>query len=812
MALHGLLLTSMLLVTGSWAQISEGMYKSDRTGQKPVPDFLLAAVLPLTKSCDNGGEIDPEGIAIVEALDFAINEVKKLDNTTFKGVDIGFQARDDCNSVAKTKSLAYDLVKPPLPDLVLSEFRKDNIKSIKIFANEKVPQMSYVPDNALLAKDDSVTAEDIKLLTSAAPEETRKMEAVASLIEDKFNFDHVYMIGSADKHGREGLKLLGQLLDNNVCADELLFDGSAESMAAIVATLKKNPLIRGVVLHLSGDLELEIFKEFNKLNMTDCIFISTQNWKNRRGKLAQYDDVVEGMIFVNLEATTSTTYGVHIGAQDIPFAKKPWLQEMFVKLGGTKGNCKTDKCNNAEQLLQAELHKFKPVATIIIDAVFAIAHALKNQGSSSFLESLSKVNYQNKITLNKVIYKGRYLLSNNYELHQMQGLGDEFTSKVVGEWQREEIPNLTEESEYRFKKGVEELPLSACSPQCPPSEYRNYEDSNDACCWACTTCPDGLVTNISNADTCISCGRGFTSLPNQTACVSYNLVFFHWFSAMGQFMIFMIVLGICLTLFSLGIVSQNSEHIVVKLGGYKLISWYLFGCAMMMMAPVAILVEPTITTCSSFIGVFNMAITIPLAVLISKSALITETLFDSEGDLVKGTLGRRPRAIVCLIGIIIQLVIIIVGALLDPPIIRHTDSDRWDWKYAVCANSKSTPFWASFFYNVFLGVLCNVLSCNAKRINDNFGELRNVCVTTLWYFLCCVIHAILIFKLDNMALLEGQALVCIIYGLFFLIGFILPKVYIILFKSINEEDELAEANAEDADKDSKKSKDSSKGD
>lgn len=197
-----------------------------------------------------------------------------------------------------------------------------------------------------------------------------------------------------------------------------------------------------------------------------------------------------------------------------------------------------------------------------------------------------------------------------------------------------------------------------------------------------------------------------------------------------------------------------------------------------------------------------MALTILLAVLISKASLITENLFDAEGDLVKQTLGRRPRAIVILIALIVQLVILIVGTLFDPPEIRHTDSDRWDWKYAECANSKSTVFWAAFFYNIFLGILCNAMSCGAKRINDNFGELRNVCVSTLWFFLCALIHAILIFKLENMALATGQALMCIIYGVMFLIGFILPKVYIILFKSVGEDGE-AEASGEAAEKSSK---------
>jgi vomeronasal 2 receptor len=455
-------------------------------------------------------------------------------------------------------------------------------------------------------------------------------------------------------------------------------------------------------------------------------------------------------------------------------------------------------CNQAQQSVQDKLLAQRQVTKIVIDAVYAIANAIKDRdGSETLLESLENVNFKSDMTGSQINYQNRAMLSNNYEFHQLQESGSGDTdSQLIGSWKPANEPKMEfDESSLKFKDGSTKIPLSACSPKCLPGTYRKYPEGGDKCCWTCTECDDGLITNTSNADVCLTCQQGFTALPNKTNCAEYNLVFFHWFSPMGQFMIFMMVVGICLTLFALGILSQNSDHIVVKLGGYKLMSCYLLGCTLLMLSPIAILIEPSTTTCSSFIGVFSIGVTIPLAVLISKAALITENLYDPEGDLIKNTLGRRPRALVVLIVLCAQVAVVIIGSLLSPPQIRHTESDRWDWKYAECANTKSASFWAPFFFNIFLGVLVNVMSCGAKRINDNFGELRNVCVTTLLFFLACLIHAILIFKLLNMNLMEGQALISVIYGLFFLVGFMFPKVHVILFEVVNEEEEVAIANA-----------------
>lgn len=786
-------------------------------GTKNNPTFLLSAILPLRKTCNDKAKVNPQGIAIAEALEFAIGSLKTEE--VFKNSKavqgLGFVALDSCNSVDKRRALAYELVRgKKMPDIVLSQFKKEDLQTIKILANEQVPQMSYVADNALLAKDDDVTAEDIKLLVSAFPEESNKMKAVAEMVEKELDFDHVHMIGSNDQHGKVGLKLLEASLGDKTCSDAM-FISDKNSIDVALDKIQANPLIRAVVVHVSGSKERELYEAVAKQNLTDLIFISTQDWKTNIPVLKQHAKVTEGLLYVNLDNTLTNAYGIHLKAAKRPFVQKKWLEDLYKEIGGNTNECykpgtfeenapkNTKYCNKAEERVRDLLGNERQVARLVIDAVYAIAHALNNKGATqTLLDSLSSVDFENKMTGNMVNYQGRALLSNNYEVHQMQGAGNVTDTKYIGTWKPASEPKLDLNSkDLRFKGGSLVMPLSACSPKCSAGTFRKYSEDGDKCCWDCTPCADGLITNTSNADICLSCQQGFTAFPNQTNCSEYSLVYFHWFSAMGQFMIFLMVCGICLALFALGIVSQNSDHIVVKLGGYKLMSFYLLGCALLAMCPVAILIEPSPTTCSSFIGMFCIGVSIPLAVLISKSAIVTENLYDPEGDLIKYTLGRRPRVVVILIVLCAQVGVVIVSSVLSPPEIKHTDSDRWDWKYAECANTKSASFWAPFFFNFFLGILCNVLSCGAKRINDNFGELRNICCTTLLFFLACLIHAVVIFKLLDMNLMEGQAVLCVIYGLFFLIGFVFPKIHIILFETVNEEDEVEIANAGDNDGD-----------
>jgi len=788
--------------------------------------FTIGGIIPQTRDCSPNSAVDPAGVAIMESIDYALSVIEK-DNGEFSKLKVafGYDVKDSCNSADRQKEIAYSysITKAKSPvgvatvDVVLAPFGKDSLKTLKVLSIENIPQISYAAGNARLVQDKSIPDSDIKLLASVFPNQDNKVLAVADYLEF-WNFEHAYLVGSNDAHGRSGLKLLKETLNaKGICSSDPIYHDASSGVSKVLDTISKNPRIRIVVLHCSGEMETKIFEEAEKRNMTDLLFVSTHDWKMKEDKLRKYAEVVDGMVFVNTVAELSTNYKQHIKKLEPPY--NGWLEKLFLQHGGDTKICydkklstivnnKTKHCHDARGAMEDDLLREKDKAKYAIDAVYAIAHAVFKQGNSSFLKSLTKQNFRSSITQNKVNFKDSMSVqSYSFSFHSVRG-NTNFTMKVKhlkGEWRDEKNGFELSKRGMRWKGGSKIVPTSMCSDACPMGSVRVYPNG-ESCCWSCQKCPNGTVSNVTNAKECYRCPLGLTPEPGQKECVPYKKHYFNWFNAMGQFMIFLMVFGLCITLFSLGIYSQNSEHPVMKASGYKIMCFYLIGCAACFLAPIPLLMEPSVKTCSSYIGIFNVALTIPLAVMISKSAKITENYFDDEGDLIKGTLGSRPRALVILIVLCLQLGIVIAGLFLDPPKTLHMDTDQWDEKFAECSTYISLPFWAAFTYNMVISIICHFLSCSSTKVEANFSELKHIVCCLLWFHLGCIMEISLIYAEKNQRLAQAQAVMCIVFGFFFILNFAVPKVYIILFKTKADgtvEDDASQSLLEDGEKDPK---------
>ena len=100
------------------------------------------------------------------------------------------------------------------------------------------------------------------------------------------------------------------------------------------------------------------------------------------------------------------------------------------------------------------------------------------------------------------------------------------------------------------------------------------------------------------------------------------------------------IIGVALVLFGLGVFSQNTHHEVVINANYNSLCVFLLALLLLIFSPVPLLIKPPSGgSCSAYILMFNLGVSIALGVLTSRSAWING-FFDESGELQKGTLGR----------------------------------------------------------------------------------------------------------------------------------------------------------------------------
>jgi len=377
----------------------------------------------------------------------------------------------------------------------------------------------------------------------------------------------------------------------------------------------------------------------------------------------------------------------------------------------------------------------------------------------------------------------------NFKIYNVRGDSPEtFSTEHVGAW---DLANNRQTplrlfrpkgEQVMWKDGSYDTPLSSCSANCAPGSHRSFLPGSGDCCWTCAKCPNGTASDTVNADKCLTCGDGQVVRPDQTGCHNYKLLYFEWFGIVGIVIIVLMVISVIFILFALCVFSRNYSHELVTNVGYNSLCLFLVACILLIVIPIPLLIKPTISTCFCYIILVNVGLSVVIGILVSRSAYING-FFDDDGELVKGSLGPCPRALVIVLTVVLQIIINLIAFNMEQLQTMHNETERWDERYHECSTWASTTFWAGFIFNVVVSVVGNFMSCSSTKMEDNAFELKHVLQSHLLFYTVAIIELCVFFRSNDEALAGGQGVICLLYVLGFYACYLAPKIYVILCRS-----------------------------
>jgi len=767
--------------------------------------YMIGAIIPLTQDGPNGNcsKVNPAGVTIAEALVYAFDDIQTENefDSLNQATTIGYDIRDNCGNAQRTRehvlnitteSMQYKQKKSTtVPNqVVISEFARKDIPSLNVLNAEDIIQVSYSPDNARLNKLQGQEY-PIKKLISVYPAYSKKILAVVDII-DQFQFGYVFGLANNNVEGSDAMNTLKTKLDKKkVCMTSLLVSNVGQ-VSGLVGQIAENKKIKVVIVHASKDIELALYKEADSRNLTNLIFITTQNWESDMASLKKTPAVVDGMLDVYYKRD-SKGFVKYMRDRDLPYKGRKWIQDLFKNLGGDAkcldiSTLDMKACAAKRNEVRQAMTGNAPAAEYAYQSVVAIAAALQKakKEKKPLLEAIKGLTIDNQL-LSVVFNNDLSSERSKFAIDQIRiDAQDGLKNKWLGVWN--EIVHVGDSLNFRkndivWKKGSKKTPMSVCSDSCPAGWERAFLD-DAKCCWDCTKCPNGTASNITNADSCNTCPAGTVVKPKQDGCKAYKLLYFEWFGGVGALCIILMVITVCLILFALGVFSQNSAHELVINANYNSLCLFLLALLVLVFTPIPLLINtPTVSSCCAYIIMFNVAISVVIGILNSRSAAVN-SLFDEEtGELSKGSLGRFPRTLVVLLVVVIQVIITVVAYKLEELQTMHNHTDQWDHRYHECSSWASTTFWAGFTFNVVASVVGNSLSCSSVKMEENCYELKYVLISHLMFYMFGIVELVIFFRTNDQHLAGGQAINCVLFALAFYFAYIWPKIYAILFRS-----------------------------
>ena len=810
-------------------------------GKKKDGDVIVGGLLNIhiSGTSDQCTEISTTGLGYAEATIFAIEKINK-NSTILPNVTIGYDLRDYCFSNARAMKIAYDFMcdGDPVhmsnqnistsPTGYVTETKTKTISALvgpfdsaSAVLVGSLLQVSDIPAISPSATSDELSSQMYKDFFRTVPPDKWQAEVIADILE-LFNWTYVAAVGLDDSYGQNGISALEKESYNRktfciAFSEYIPRLGHWDKTKQTVLKIKRRSEVAVIILWLYGGYGSAFFAEATAQNLEGKTWIlSDALTAGEAVFLDPHLTILNGSLGVKPRDYPTPEFEEHL--KTITPAKSiergaDWWEE-FWRL---QFNCSALKSNDsgvapceANLTLHHALHKIRgSFVSYLIDAVYAIAHALDNIYRCSL--TIHSAGKRGKCPPVKPTVKGRDLEKylKNISFDGMTGkvrfnkFGDPLTASYdiinfqldsttgrtlkhirVGSWNKNTTPNLKVDlSRLRWRTLY--TPLSFCSSECLPGTRREF---NTPCCWDCIKCPKGTVSTENGSTNCTKCDLETKSNEEQNKCEKLAIINITHTTAYGIAIILMALIGFILTLLVCGIYIKFYNSPIVKASNREISFLLLFGILSLHILAALELSEPSHSLCTAASFWRYFALNLCITVLFLKTMRITSVFeVDKVAQLFAPCYKTLTRQSVFLsVMNLASLCLLVLWIFLDSP--RRKKIIRFDeYVFLVCKPFETNAGLALFIsvcaYTLIVAFLCTYYAFKARGIPDNFNETRYIGFSMYILLLSSLAYYPVAFAFESWYVTIVSCTTTLVTS-FGLLGCMFgPRIYILFFQS-----------------------------
>ncbi|XP_053216361.1 vomeronasal type-2 receptor 26-like [Podarcis raffonei] len=397
----------------------------------------------------------------------------------------------------------------------------------------------------------------------------------------------------------------------------------------------------------------------------------------------------------------------------------------------------------------------------IYNAVYAFAHALHAMFTS----------------------RPKHKESNNMKHQSMQP------------WQKVRVgkvdPNDLEESKFTINEHMivwhshfnQVLPLSMCNDYCQPGHQKKKKEGEKFCCYDCTPCPDGKISNQTDMDDCFRCPEDQYPNKNKNGCVPKVKTFLSYEEPIGIALASLAISFSLITALILGTFIKHRDTPIVKANNRELTYTLLISLLLCFLSSLLFIGQPGKTICLLRQPTFGIIFSVVVSCVLAKTTIVSLAFMASKpGSRMKKWLGRRLAFSIVLSCSFIPVGICAVWLSTFPPF-PHLDMYSVTEEIIVqCNEGLVAMFYCVLGYLGLLAIASFIEAFLVRKLPDIFNEAKFITFSMLAF--CSVwvsfVPTYLSTRGKHMVAVEVFSILASSAGV--LACIFLPKCYIILLK------------------------------
>ena len=757
-------------------------------------DIVFGGLFAVHLSATGGGQcteaVINRGVERIEAMLYAIDAINSNPNL-LPGITLGYDIRDTCMSFNIALDETADLLlfgkqieigsctTNNITDSLLAgvigasaSFVSRPVASLlRIF---QIPQVSYSSSSPLLSNRDRYS-----YFFRTIPSDNEQARAIFDLIL-YFNWDHISLIYSNNDYGEP----IGQLIErfsqtNGICIDlnEPIDVDFQTSDFNKLAHKINNSTANVIVLFASINDVKNLLSEIdnvqrNEGGRSDFILVGGDSWAANQNITAEYPNITDGywgtapfttpyLPFDNylLNLTQNTNH------------RNPWFNDNYFSryFNCTLIPCSDISVRNNEDYIQ------DPVAPLVIDAVYSVAHALQNffndncqqpfewnqlentcQGQNMSLNGQNLLPYiQNisftSITGNRVAFDSLGSVAAKYRVYnsQVRTTGSCHNCTVhqlveVGVWDGSQsvnqlnfTRNIAKQFGVNHTTGEVLTSLASNCQNCRPGYFKRAVTSS--CCGTCDPCLGSNYTNTNSSTMCMTCPDnmwGNNPLAGNTHCIDIDESYLKPSDPWGIVLIILAIIGLIAVVFVTSVFIWFWNTPIVKSSGREQMMLVLIGITLCFILTVFYLLKPSAVICA-FRRIFLwLSYSLILCALLVKLIRLTRIFYNKKITSRPKFLAPGYQILFTLLLVAVQMVLVIISLVYILPDTFYTtnlnESNQNNFPTLIlqCTSPHIALIVLQMIYYTALLVASNILAVLTIRFPENFNESKYIASST----------------------------------------------------------------------------------